>query len=168
MPTWYRSPPLIWSTRVFSYYRVEKPESDYPTSRMFAHADLVLFEELGDLHGQADIVHLTCLFLLRQQELDKAQACFERSLPLEIQSHAARPIMLADYGRHMGFVYQSSGDLMRAIQEFERSFVIRRDNGLTDQSMSAAASLGLALVSENPAKGGRSTTRFLRATLRRR
>jgi tetratricopeptide (TPR) repeat protein len=118
------------------------------------------FEELGDLHGQADIVHLTGLFLLRQQELDKSQACFERSLALEIQSHTARPIVLADHGRHMGFVYQSSGELKRAIQKFERSFVIRRDNGLTDQAMFAAASLGLALVSENLAKGAEAPLDF--------
>ena len=142
------------------YYRSEKPDSDYPTSRMFAREALTLFEELGDFHGQADIVHLTGLFHLQQQELSSAQAYFERSLELEVRSGAARPIMLADYERHMGFVYQLSGDLKQAIQRFERSFVIRRDNGLTDQALFAAASLGRALISDNRAEEAEAPLAF--------
>ena len=133
------------------YYRSEEPDSNYPTSRRFARTALALFEELADLHGQADILHLTGLFHLQRRELNEAQAYFERSLILELQSEAPRPIMLADYERHMGFVHQLSGDLKRAIQKFERSYVIRRDNGLTDQAMFAAASLGRALISDNRA-----------------
>lgn len=142
------------------YYRSEEPDSDYPTSRRFARAALVLFEELGDVQGQADIVHLTGLFHLQRQELDKAQTYFDHSLELEIQSGAARPIMLADYERHMGFVYQMSGDLKQAIKKFERSFVIRRDNGLTDQAMFAAASLGRALISDNRAEEAEAPLSF--------
>jgi len=134
------------------YYRSEEPLGDYPISRRFAQAALVLFEELGDLHGQADIVHLTGLFHLQRRELNEARAYFERSLALEVESGAARPIMLADYERHMGFVCQLSGDLKQAIQKFERSFIIRRDNGLTDQAMFAAASLGSALIDDNRAE----------------
>lgn len=133
------------------YYRSEEPDSDYPIARRFARAALALFEELEDLHGQADAVHLTGLFHLQREELDQAQVCFERSLALEVQSGAARPIMLADYERHMGFVDQMSGDLEQAIKKFQRSFVIRRDNGLTDQAMFAAASLGRALIYDNRA-----------------
>ncbi len=142
------------------YYRSEDPVNDYPTSRKFARTALVLFEELGDLHGQADIVHLTGLFHLQRRELSEAQAYFERSLELEVQSGAARPIMLADYERHMGFVYQLSDDLKQAIQKFERSFVIRRDNGLTDQAMFAAASLGRALVFDNRAEEAEAPLEF--------
>lgn len=142
------------------YYRSEDPANDYPTSRKFARTALMLFEELGDLHGQADIVHLTGLFHLQRRELSEAQAYFERSLELEVQSGAARPIMLADYERHMGFVYQLSDDLKQAIQKFERSFVIRRDNGLTDQAMFAAASLGRALVFDNRAEEAEAPLEF--------
>ena len=142
------------------YYRSENPVSDYPTSRKFARAALLLFEELGDLNGQADIVHLTGLFHLQRRELGEAQAYFERSLQLEVQSGAARPIMLADYERHMGFVYQLSDDLKQAIQKFQRSFVIRRDNGLTDQAMFAAASLGGALVADNRAEEAEAPLEF--------
>ena len=134
------------------YYRSENPDSDYPSSRAFARAALILFEKLGDFHGQADIVHLTGLFHLQRQELDEAQAYFEHSLALEIESGKVRPVMLADYERHMGFVYQLSGDLGQAIQNFERSFVIRRDSGLTDQAMFAATSLGRALISGDRAE----------------
>jgi tetratricopeptide (TPR) repeat protein len=133
------------------YYRSEEPDSDYPTARRFARAALTLFEELQDLHGQADTVHLTGLFHLQREELDQARVYFERSLALEVRSAAARPIMLADYERHMGFIYQMSGDLEQAIKKFQRSFVIRRDNGLTDQAMFAAASLGRALIYDNRA-----------------
>ena len=133
------------------YYRSEKPDSDYPASRKFARAALALFEELEDLHGQADTVHLTGLFHLLRDELDEAQVYFERSLDLEVRSGAARPVMLADYERHMGFIYQMTGDLEQAIENFQRSFVIRRDNGLIDQAMFAAASLGRALINDNRA-----------------
>ena len=142
------------------YYRSEEPDSNYPTSRRFARAALALFEELGDVHGQADIVHLTGLFHLQRRELNEAQTYFERSLVLEVQSRAARPIMLADYERHMGFVHQLSGNLKQAIQNFERSFVIRRDNGLIDQAMFAAASLGRALILDNRAEEAEAPLNF--------
>jgi tetratricopeptide (TPR) repeat protein len=142
------------------YYRSEKSDSDYPTSRLFAREALTLFEELGDLHGQADIVHLTGLFHLQRQEISRAKTYFERSLELELRSGAARPIMLADYERHMGFVYQLSGDLKQAVQKFERSFVIRRDNGLTDQALFAAVSLGRALISDNRAEEAEAPLAF--------
>ena len=134
------------------HYRSEEPASDYPTSRKFSREALVLFEELEDAHGQADVVHLMGLFHLQRRELNEALACFERSLELEVQSGAVRPIMLGDYERHVGFIDQLSGDLTQAIQKFERSFVIRRDNGLVDQAMFAAATLGSALVSDNRAE----------------
>lgn len=134
------------------YYRAEKPETDYPASRRFADAALVQYEELGDLQGQADVVHLNGLFHLQRREYGKAQVSFERSLALETQSGAVRPVMLADYERHMGFVHQLSGDLKQAIVNFERSFVVRRDHGLTDQAMFAAATLGSALVADNRAR----------------
>ena len=132
--------------RAHFYYRSEKPVNDYPTARKFARTAIVLFEELGDLHGQADVVHLTGLFHLQRRELSEAQAYFERSLELEVQTGAPRPIMLADFERHMGFVYQLSDDVKQAILNFQRSFVIRRDNGLTDQAMFAAESLAAALI----------------------
>ena len=142
------------------YYRSESPDSDYPTARRFARLSLDLFEELEDFHGQADIVHLTGLFHLQRQELEDAQIYFERSLVLENLSGAPRPIMLADYERHMGFVYQLSGDLKQAINAFERSFIIRRENGLTDQAMFAAIALGRALVSDSRAEEAKSPLDF--------
>lgn len=142
------------------YYRAEAPDSDYPTSRKFARAALIQFEELGDLHGQADIVHLMGLFHMQRQELGKAQKRFEHSLELEIQTGASRPIMLADYERHTGFIHQLSGDLEQAIEKFERSYVIRRDSGLTDQAMFAAASLGRALISANRAEEAEAVLEF--------
>ena len=72
--------------------------------------------------------------------------------------------MLADYERHMGFVHQLSGDLEQAIQKFERSFVIRRDNGLTDQAMFAAASLGRALISGDRAEEAEAPLGFALST----
>jgi tetratricopeptide (TPR) repeat protein len=142
------------------YYRSEAPESDYPVSRRFARAALAQFEELDHLHGQADVVHLTGLFHLQRRELDAAQAYFDRSLELEIRSGTARPVMLADFERHTGFVEQLSGELGRAIERFERSFVIRRDNGLTDQAMFAAASLGRTLVADHRAEEAEAPLKY--------
>ena len=155
-----KSQAAINLARARYYYRSESPDSGYPVSRKFAREALVLFEELGDLHGQADSVHLTGLFHLQRRELDQALAYFERSLALEVRSEAARPIMLGDYERHVGFIHQFRGDLGQAIENFERSFVIRRDNGLTDQAMFAAISLGRALVSDNRAEEARAPLDF--------
>ena len=134
------------------YYRAETPNSDYPTARNFARLALELFEELEDLQGQADTIHLTGLFHFQRRELEEAQVYFERSLVLENLSGTPRPGMLGDYERHMGFVHQLSGDLTEAINKFERSFVIRRENGLADQAMFAAIALGRALLADNRAR----------------
>ena len=142
------------------YYRAESPDSDYPEARKYCHAALSQFEVLADLHGQADAVHLIGLFHLQRRELREAQKYFDRSLTLETQTQAPRPIFMADYERHTGFVHQLSGDLASAIESFERSFVVRRENGLTDQSMFAAISLGRALVAANRAADARAPLEY--------
>ncbi len=99
----------------------------------------------------ADVVHLSGLLHLQRRELDEAQKYFEHSFELEMQTESPRPVMLADYERHVGYVQQLSGDWAAAIESFERSFSIRRANGLRDQAMFAAISLGRALVAADRA-----------------
>ena len=133
------------------HYRAESSDSNYPLAREYCLAALSQFEDLADFRGQADAVHLIGLFHLQRRELPEAQRYFDRSLRLEMQAGAPRPVFLADYERHTGYVQQWSGDLSSAIGSFERSFDIRRKNGLIDQSMFAAISLGRVLVDANRA-----------------
>ena len=133
------------------HYRAESSDSNYPLAREYSLAALSQFEDQADFRGQADAVHLIGLFHLQRRELTEAQEYFDRSLRLEMQAGAPRPIFLADYERHTGYVHQWSGDLGSAIESFERSYDIRRKDGLIDQSMFAAISLGRVLVHANRA-----------------
>lgn len=146
------------------YYRAEAPDSDYPMARASVRDALARFEELGDPHGRADAVHLTGLMHLQRRELERARDYFERSLALEQRAESPRPVFLADYERHVGFVDQLSGDWAAAIERFERSFAIRRNNGLKDQAMFAAVSLASALLSGGHVADADAPLQFALAT----
>ena len=138
------------------HYRAESPDSDFPRARESCRSALAQFEELGDFHGQADAVHLLGLFHLQRREWPEAREYFDRSLELEQQSGMPRPIFLADYERHVGYLHQAAGELATAIVHFERSFIIRRDSGLIDQSMFGAISFARVLVSAKRATEARA------------
>lgn len=159
-----RSRAAIELARARYFYRAEEPDSNYPKTRASARDAQARFEKLGDLHGVADAVHLTGLLHLQRRELDEARKYFDRSLVLETQTESPRPVMLADYERHMGYVQQLSGDWASAIESFERSFSIRRENGLKDQAMFAAISLARALVAADRAAEAEAPLEFALVT----
>lgn len=127
------------------HYRAETAESGYPVARAHAERALALFQELGDTRGQADAVHRLGLFHMQRRELEDARELFDRSLELEKKGEE-RLVFLADYERHVGFVYVLGEDIASSIPYFERSLTLRREAGAVDQSLFAARVLGWALV----------------------
>jgi tetratricopeptide (TPR) repeat protein len=120
-------------------------ERDFDQATRYAGLALDSFRELEDAHGQADAMHRFGLISLQKSELDEALGQFEESLRLD-QIAGERPLLRADYERHVGFVYGLEGEYAIAVPFFERSLNLRRRAGATDPAMFAAISLASALV----------------------
>lgn len=122
------------------YYRAEITEREFPTAIRLVNQALALLEETGDLHGQAEAVHLRGLIHLQMNELEQARAQFDRSLELDVAG-GPRDFFLGEYERHVAFVYifQERPDL--AIPHLERSLQARIEAGAIDASLYAANTL---------------------------
>ncbi len=130
------------------FYRAEMSERKFAEAEKYGQEALAAFTAAEDIVGQADAVHALGLIYFQRRELDEARELFDRSLVLENSTEKPRPVMLADYGRHVGFVYLVSGDIALAIPHFEQSFADRVRGGLRDPAMFAAVTLASALVDE--------------------
>lgn len=128
------------------YYRAEMAERQFTEAERHGQIALVAFTEAKDIVGQADAVHTLGLIYFQRREMEKARIWFNRSLVLERGSGAPRPVMLADYGRHVGFIYLLSGNRTAAIPYFEQSFADRVRGGLKDPAMFAAITLASTLT----------------------
>lgn len=127
------------------YYRAEMADREFDEAKRYAGLALEAFQELEDSHGQADAVHLFGLISLQQRDLDKALGLFEESLVLD-RAAGLRPLLLADYERHVGFVYALRGEHDVALPFFERSLEVREQAGAIDPAMFAAISLASTLI----------------------
>lgn len=130
------------------FYRAEMSERKFVEAEKHGQRALAAFTAAEDIVGQADAVHALGLIYFQRRELVEAREFFDRSLVLENSTGKPRPVMLADYGRHVGFVYLVSGDIGAAIPHFEQSFADRVRGGLRDPAMFAAVTLASALVDE--------------------
>lgn len=130
------------------YYRAEMAERKFVEAEKHGQAALAAFTATRDIFGQADAVHALGLIYFQRRQMAEAQAFFDRSLVLERGSGAPRAVMLADYGRHVGYIHYVSGDTAAAIPHFEQSFADRVQGGLKDPAMFAAVTLASALTDE--------------------
>jgi len=127
------------------YYRAEMADRDFEQATHYAGLALDGFRELEDAHGQADAVHRFGLINLQERELDEALGQFEESLRLD-RLAGERPLLRADYERHVGFVYALREEYVAALPFFKRSLDFRQEAGATDPAMFAAISLASVLV----------------------
>ena len=98
--------------RAYYYYRAEMNDREFPVAIQWVEESLANFSATGDLHGQAEAVHLRGLIHLQMQELELARQRFDDSLELD-QSGGQRTYFLGEYERHVAFVFifQGSPDL---------------------------------------------------------
>ena len=127
------------------FYRAEMSERKFSSATQHAEKALAAFEILKNFHGQADAVHRLGLIHLQQRKLDAAYELFEESLRLD-RIAGERPLLRADYERHVGFVYALREDYETALPYFERSLQFRLGAGFFDPAMFAAISVGSALI----------------------
>lgn len=135
----------IMLARAKYHYRAEMEERQFLQAEEFAARALQKAEAANALYGQADAVHLLGLIFFQRRDMDKARQYFDRSLELEQQSGAPRPVMIGDYGRHVGFIHQRNKNSESAISSFRASLQARKEGGLDDAAMFAAITLASAL-----------------------
>lgn len=127
------------------HYRAEMRERVFATATHYAEQAVEQFQQLGDVHGEAEAVHRLGLIELQRRNLDEAHVLFDRSLQLD-QAGGERTFFLGEYGRHVGFVYLLKGDYASALPYFEQSLVARRKAGAIDASLFAANTLAGSLI----------------------
>ena len=127
------------------HYRAGIPEGEFARSRRHGEAAVRLYEQAGDLHGQADAVHKLGLMAMQEGDLAAARRLFDRSLELD-RAGGARPWFCGEYERHVAMVDDRAGDLAAALPRYRRSLACRLEAGAIDASLFAAVSLGSALV----------------------
>lgn len=127
------------------YYRAEMADRDFDKATRYAGVALAAFQELEDYHGQADAVHRFGLISLQKRELDEALGLFEQSLHLD-RTAGERPLLRADYERHVGYVHALREEYEVALPFFKRSLDVRQQAGADDPAMFAAISLASVLV----------------------
>jgi len=130
------------------FYRAEMMERKFIEAEKYGRSALAAFTAEKDIVGQADAVHALGLIYFQRRQLAEARGFFDQSLVFERSTGEPRAVMLADYGRHVGFIYLVSGDRAAAIPHFEQSFADRVNGGLKDPAMFAAITLASALVDE--------------------
>jgi tetratricopeptide (TPR) repeat protein len=128
----------------YAYWR-EMTDREFPETIRHAETALELLRQAGDRHGEADALHRLGLAYLQRRDLVQARDYFDQSLQVDSLA-GPRPIMLGDYERHVGYLYVIEGDTESAVPYFERSLEVRRQGGLTDQSLFAATTYASALV----------------------
>ncbi len=130
------------------FYWAEVAERKFNKAEHYGRSALAAFTAEKDIVGQADAVHALGLIYLQRRQLVEAREFFDRSLVLERSTGEPRALMLADYGRHVGYIYLESGDRAAAIPHFKQSFADRVRGDLKDPAMFAAITLASALVDE--------------------
>ena len=136
---------MIESARADYFYRAEMAAREFPRASQYAHSAIAQFQNIEDLHGEADATHRLGLIHMQRGDLEEAKLLFEKSRTLD-RAAGERVFFSGEYERHIGFVYLLSGDVATAIPFFERSLAARIEAGATDASMFAAVSLASALV----------------------
>lgn len=137
---------MIELARADYFYRAEMVAREFPRALQYAHSAIAQFQNIDDLHGEADATHRLGLIHMQRGDLEEAKLLFEKSKILD-QAAGERVFFNGEYERHVGFVYLLGGDVATAVPFFERSLAARIEAGATDASMFAAVSLGSALVS---------------------
>ena len=127
------------------YYRAEMNERVFVRATRYIDTAIEMFRDVGDTRGEADAVHRRGLIHLQKRELDEARDLFDESLRLD-EMDGGRVWFQGEYGRHVGFVYQLSGDFESALPHYQRSLEARIEAGAIDASMFAATTLAAALV----------------------
>lgn len=155
-----RSQAAILLARAKYFYRAEMVERKFQQAENYGKQALTAYTELGDVYGQADATHALGLIFFQRRELEEARVYFDRSLELENQSGKARAVMLADYGRHVGYVHLISEQLDAAIPLFEQSLVHRKKGGLIDAAMFAAVTLASAYADQGHIVEARKTITY--------
>ena len=130
------------------FYRAEMAERKFSEAEKYGRSALAVFTAEKDIVGQADAAHALGLIYFQRRELAEAREFFDQSLVLERSTGKPRAVMLADYGRHAGFIYLVSGDRAAAIPHFQQSLADRVRGGLKDPAMFAGITLASALVDE--------------------
>lgn len=136
---------MIELARADYFYRAEMVAREFPRASQYAHSAIAQFQNIDDLHGEADATHRLGLIHMQRGELEVARLLFDKSRTLD-RAAGERVFFDGEYERHVGFVYLLSGDVVTAIPYFERSLAARIEAGATDASMFAATSLASALV----------------------
>ena len=130
------------------FYRAEMTERKFSEAEKYCRSALAAFTAEKDIVGQADAAHALGLIHFQRRQLVEAHKLFDRSLVHERSTGNPRAVMLADYGRHVGFIHLVSGNRAAAIPFFEQSFADRARGNLKDPAMFAAITLASALVDE--------------------
>lgn len=143
-----RSQAAILLARAKYFYRAEMAERQFKQAESYGLQALAAYEAINDMQGRADATHALGLVFFQRRELEKARVYFDRSLELENLSGNARAVMLADYGRHVGFIHLVSGEMAEAVPLFEQSLIHRKTGGLTDAAMFAAITLASTYVDQ--------------------
>ncbi|WP_262693550.1 tetratricopeptide repeat protein [Kordiimonas aquimaris] len=142
------------------FYRAEMVERKFPQAERYGEQALAVYTALDNVYGQADATHALGLVFFQRRELEKARIYFDRSLELENRSGNARAVMLADYGRHVGFIHLISEQVGAAVPFFEQSLMHRRTGGLTDAAMFAAITLASAYADQGNIPSAKETVAF--------
>ncbi len=127
------------------YYRAEMAERQFVVAEAELRRALDLYRQAGDVVGTADATHALGLVFFQRRQLEQAEELFERSLELDREG-GERPLLRADYERHVGFVYLVQDDLERALPYFERSLAFRRAAEAHDPALFAATTLASTLT----------------------
>ena len=129
------------------YYRAEMPDRKFV--RTICHLDdaILQFRADSDLHGEAEAVHRLGLVHLQQRKLESARELFDKSLRLD-EMGGARVFFRGEYERHIGYVYEMSGDIEAALPHYAASLDARIEAGAIDASMFAAITLSSALLTQ--------------------
>ena len=125
-------------------YRAEMSERLFPQAESLASRSLGLYQAIGDIRAQADVVHLLGLIEMQRRNLDKAGELFERSLMLD-QEAGERVLFRGEYERHMGFVVYLRGDVEASLPYFWRSVEARAAAGADDPLVFAKITLASTL-----------------------
>ncbi len=125
-------------------YRAELGERLFPQAESLANRSLDLYQEIGDIRAQADVVHLLGLIEMQRRNLDTAGELFERSLMLD-QTSGERVLFRGEYERHMGFVVYLRGDVEASLPYFWRSVEARAAAGADDPLVFAKITLASTL-----------------------
>jgi tetratricopeptide (TPR) repeat protein len=125
------------------YYRAGMREREFSTATQHTSNAMEQFRAIGDFRGEADAVHRLGLIHLQQGELDRARELFDESLQLDREG-GERVWFRGEYERHVGFLYQLSGDLEAALPHYERSLEARIAAQAIDASLFAALTLASA------------------------